>query len=153
MKKKLILRGLMGFPIGMAIGQIVTIIISLIFGEGRYLSVRPELAEAAGSEINAVILQALLCGVIGSGFSMASLVWEKDSWSIAKQSVIYFALISAVMFPAAYAANWMEHSVKGAVSYILIFIGIFLAAWAAQYIAWRAKIKKLNAGVKNMARK
>ena len=60
MKKKLLLRGALGFPIGIAIGYVITICISLMWADGYYSPCAPELAEALGNEIRAVILQALL---------------------------------------------------------------------------------------------
>ena len=105
--------------------------------------------EAVGNELNAVILQTALCGIMGSGFAMASVIWEIDSWSLVKQSGIYFAIACAVMLPIAYIANWMQHSVSGVLSYIGIFIAIFVFVWLAQYFAWKSKIKKMNDKVQN----
>lgn len=147
MKKKLIARGILGFPIGIAIGFVITIIISACVGDGCFYPVTPELLDTAGSELSAVIVQTALCGVMGTGFAMASLIWEIDSWSLAKQSGIYFAIACMIMLPIAYAANWMEHSVIGFLSYAGIFIVIFLLVWLIQYLAWKGKINKLNDGV------
>lgn len=147
MKKKLIARGILGFPIGIAIGFVITIIISACVGDGCFYPVTPELLDTAGSELSAVIVQTVLCGVMGTGFAMASLIWEIDSWSLAKQSGIYFAIACMIMLPIAYAANWMEHSVIGFLSYAGIFIVIFLLVWLIQYLAWKGKINKLNDGV------
>lgn len=147
MKKKLILRGLLGLPVGISIGFIITIIISVFIGNGKFYAVTPELAAAMGNELNAVILQTVLCGIMGIGFAMASVIWEIDSWSLAKQSAIYFVIISAVMLPIAYAANWMKHSAAGVISYIGIFAAIFVIVWLTQYFSWKVKIKKINARV------
>ena len=54
-----------------------------------------------------------------------------------------------VMFPIAYVANWMEHSIEGILGYVGIFIGIFAVTWLTQYLAWRGKIKKMNGCIKN----
>ena len=58
MIKKIILRGLLGFPVGIAIGYVITIVISLIWAQGYYSPCVPELAAAMGNEIYAVTLQA-----------------------------------------------------------------------------------------------
>ena len=47
MKKKALLRGLLGVPLGMAMGYLITIVISLGWGQGRYVACMPEL-EAQG---------------------------------------------------------------------------------------------------------
>ena len=77
------------------------------------------------------------------------LIWEIDSWSLAKQSGIYFAIACVIMFPISYFANWMPHSTGGILSYVGIFVAIFLAAWIAQYSVWKRKIKKMNEGIKD----
>ena len=144
MKKKILTRGLIGFPIGIAIGFVITIIISICIGKGDFYPVSPELTETMGSELNAVILQTALCGIMGSGFAMASVIWELDSWSLIKQSGIYFLIISLILLPIAYISNWMDHSVTGVISYAGIFVASFVVVWLIQYFVWKSKIKKMN---------
>lgn len=48
---------------------------------------------------------------MGLGFAMVSVIWELDSWSLAKQSSIYFLIACIIMFPIAYITNWMKHSI------------------------------------------
>lgn len=144
MKKQIIKRGLFGFPVGIAIGFVITILISACVGDGNFYPVTPELIDTIGNELNAVILQTVLCGIMGTGFATASVIWELDSWSIAKQSGIYFLIACIIMLPIAYIAGWMEHSIGGFLSYVGIFVAIFVAVWLAQYLSWKRKIKKMN---------
>ena len=148
MKKKLIQRGLLGFPLGIAIGFVITIMISACVGDGSFYPVTLELMEAMGNELNAVIVQTVLCGIMGTGFAMASVIWEIDAWSLAKQSGIYFSVACIVMLPIAYVTNWMKHSVGGILSYIGIFFAIFLIVWLMQYHAWKSRIKEMNDCIK-----
>ena len=74
MKKKLISLGVLGFPMGIAIGFVITIVISICVGDGSFYPVTPALIDTMGNELNAVILQTVLCGVMGSGFAMISLI-------------------------------------------------------------------------------
>ena len=150
MKKKIIQRGLLGFPLGIAIGFVVTVLISICAADGSFYPVTPELIETMGNELNAVILQTALCGIMGAGFAMASVIWEIDSWSLMKQSGVFFAITCAVMLPIAYIANWMKHSIPGILSYVGVFIGIFIFVWLVQYFILKNKIKKMNDGVKNI---
>ena len=147
MKKKLMMRGLFGFPVGIAIGFVITIMISVCVGDGGFYPVTPELIASMGNELNAVILQTVLCGIMGTGFAMASVIWEMDSWSLARQSGIYFTVACIVMLPAAYAANWMKHTVGGVLSYVGIFAAVFFLVWLVQYFAWKRRIRKMNASL------
>ena len=144
MKKKIIMRGLFGLPTGIAIGFVITLIISICIGNGSFYPVTPELIDATGNELNAVILQTVLCAIMGAGFAAASIIWELDSWSLAKQSGIYFMIISVIMLPIAYFTNWMKHTVLGVLSSVAIFVAIFVVVWLSQYLLWKRKIKQMN---------
>lgn len=144
MKKKIVLRSALGFPLGIAIGYLITIFISLGLADGYYAPCVPELIPIMGNEINAVILQALLCGLLGTGFAASSVIWEIDDWSIVKQTGIYFLIISVIMMPIAYFTFWMEHSVTGFLSYFGIFALIFAVIWIIQFIIGKKNVKKMN---------
>ena len=75
MKRKIILRSVLGFPIGITIGYLITILISIVWADGYYSPCVPELISVMGNEIGAVILQAFLCGLLGTGFAASSLIW------------------------------------------------------------------------------
>lgn len=149
MKKQIIDKGLSGFFIGIAIGFIITIIISCFVNDGHYYPVTLELMNSMKNELNALILQTILCGIMGSSFAIASLIWEIESWSIFKQTAIYFSISCLIMFPIAYITNWMKHDIVGILSYISIFIIIFIIVWLIQYIILHKKIKQMNKHLKN----
>ena len=137
-------RGLLGIPLGIAIGFIITLIISGIYGNGEYLSARPELIAEMGSEINAVLLQTGLSALVGMAFAAGSVIWEMEDWSHAKQTGIYFLVTALVMLPVAWFARWTERSFKGIAIYFGTFVVVFIIIWAIQYFFWRQKIKKMN---------
>ena len=147
MKKKILARIAIGFPIGIAIGNIVTVAISLIFGGGSYIVCTEEFIGLVGNEAAAAAVQTLLCGVMGIGFGGASLIWEADM-SLLKQTVLCFLIYSAIMLPIAYFANWMEHSVVGIIIYFGIFVVIFAIIWLIQFFMWKRKVQSINAMLK-----
>ncbi len=146
--KKLITRGLLGFPLGITIGYCITIIISIALGEGYYSPSPPSLVESMGGELRAVIFQTILCGILGAIFAASSVIWEIETWSIFKQTAIYFSITAATMLPIAYLANWMDHSLMGILAYLGIYILLFIVIWSLQYLIWKNKIKKMNAKLK-----
>lgn len=147
MKKKIIKRCLSGFPLGLAIGYVITIVISLIWAEGYYSPCVPELTDMMGNEINAVMAQAFLCGVLGMGFAASSVIWDIEKWGIVKQTGIYFLIVSLLMMPIAYVTYWMEHSLRGIVSYFGIFVLIFAVVWLIQYLRARHNVRNMNASL------
>lgn len=148
MKSKALQRTLLGFPLGVFIGYTITILISLFAADGHYSPCVPALVDEFGSEIGAVIFQAVLCGLLGASFAAASLIWEKENWSIAKQTGVYFLVASITMFPIAYFTHWMEHSVSGFLLYVGIFAATFVLMWGIQYCIWKSKIKGINKKIK-----
>lgn len=146
--KKMLLRAFIGFFIGIATGQIISVIISLSLGGEDFSPCAPDLVTSVGSENAAVALQSLLCGIMGMGFAAASVVWELDNINIAAQTGICFLMYSVFMFPTAYFAYWMEHSVIGFLTYFGIFAVIFVTMWIGQYFVWRKKVNEINDGLK-----
>ena len=144
MLKKVLLRCLFGAPIGLAIGTVITIIISLTVGDGVYYAVVPELIADCGSEINAVVFQSVLSLIYGAAWAGASVIWENERWSILKQTVIHLIICSAATFPIAYFARWMPHDAKGILIYFGIFVVIYVSIWASQYSAMKKKIREMN---------
>ncbi len=144
MKKKIVLRSLLGFPIGIAVGYLITIFISLVWADGYYSPCMPELISAVGNEINAVIFQTVLCGVLGTGFGAGSVIWEMDDWSIVKQTGVYFLIVSVIMLPIAYFTYWMEHSVVGFLLYFAVFLLIFVIIWIVQFMIGQHNVRRMN---------
>lgn len=144
MKKKIVLRALLGFPLGISIGYLITIFISLGGANGSYWPCVPSLISAMGNEIRAVLLQAFLCGLLGAGSAAGSVIWEIDAFSILKQTAIYFTILSVIMLPTAYFMYWMEHSLIGVLRYFGIFVLIFAFIWAVQFGIVKLNVRKMN---------
>ena len=143
MKKKVIQRCLIGAPVGIALSFVITILISIIAGDGNYYAVVPGLAAECGSELNAVIIQTVFSLIYGAAFGGASVIWQTE-WSITKMSVIHLIICSVVTFPMAYLMRWMEHSVFGVLKYFGIFMLIYVGVWLAQYLPIKKKINEIN---------
>ncbi len=152
MKKTMLQRGALGFPLGIAIGYLITLGLSLAFGQGYYTACAPELIEAAGSEIKAVVVQAFLCGLLGTISGAGSLIWELEEWNLVRKTVVFFLVLSVPMAFIAYFMHWMEHSVSGILGYFAIFAGIFLVDWLIQYAVNRRNVEKMNASLKGNAK-
>ncbi|MDL2323849.1 DUF3021 domain-containing protein [Ruminococcaceae bacterium OttesenSCG-928-A16] len=151
-KKRLVLYGLAGFVGGPFISTIILLIISYANANqwGWVFSpVPPTLTAAIGNHLNAYLVQFLLSGILGAGFAMASLIWQVERWSHTKQTLLHFIASVIVMFPIAYFAGWMEHSIRGFVGYFLIFIAIYAIIWVFTTIGMRQKIKKMNHQLQN----
>lgn len=144
MKKKVLLRCLLGAPLGLAISTTITIVISLTVGDGNYYPVVPELAAACKSEVSAVLLQAIFSLLYGAAWAGASAIWEMENWSLLRQTVTHLVICSLATFPVAYLMRWMKHTTGGILLYFGIFWVIYLVVWLSQYAAMKKRVAAIN---------
>ena len=130
---------------GVCIGYLITIVLSLFFlPGGGYICAAPALISSCGSEAGAVLLQFVLCGILGAACAAGSVIWENDNWSILTQSILHFLLTSLTIFPIAYVSHWMERTPQGLLLYFGIFMTVYLCIWLMQYLIWRRRVKQIN---------
>jgi len=147
MLKQVILRAALGAPIGVALAYVITVIISVSMGDGYLHPVVPSLAEQFGGELNAVLFQTALAALHGAGAGAASMIWEIERWSLARQTGAFFLALSAITLPISFLAHWMPRSVTGFLIYVAIFIVIYAKICATNYFFWRTHIKKMNENI------
>ena len=144
MKKNLILRAFIGAPLGVFICTVITIIVSLVVGNGHYYATVPELNSFFGNEITAVIIQTVAALVYGAIWGGASVIWENEKWSLLKRTVLHLIIVSLVTYPIAYFTYWMPRNILGTLLYFLIFFVIYLFIWIIGYVSIKAKVNKIN---------
>lgn len=147
MKKNIFMRSALGFPLGIAIGYLISIGVSLGLGYDTYEPCVPELLLMTGSELNGVILQTVLSGLMGAGFGASSVIWDVERWGLLKQTALYFTASALIMLPIAYGLYWMEHSLWGFVGYLTVFVLIFLIIWAISFFSNKRTVRKMNANL------
>ena len=145
MKKELLKRCLFGAPIGLAMSTVITILISLVVGDGVYYAVVPSLAADMGGELNAMLLQTGLSMIYGAAWAGASVIWDAEHWSLLKMTLVHLLVTSLATFPIAYFARWMPHNATGVLIYIGIFIAIYVGVWLGQYSGMKKRIAAMNA--------
>ena len=128
MKKKVLFRSLFGLLSGVALGQLVAIVISALKGDGAFYAVIPELVNDFGGEQSAVIVQTVLLGVAGGIVGAASVIWELDRWSLTKQTGAHFCLFAIPFTIVAYVLYWIPRSVGGVAASIVVLVMIYAAS-------------------------
>lgn len=149
MKTKLLKRVLLGFPLGVFINTTITLLISLGAGGGAYWAVVPQLTQQVGSEVGAVALQYLLSGILGAACCGGSVVWEMESWSLLRQTLVHYCIIAGSMFPIAWLAWWMPHTLPGALLYFAIFLAIYAVIFLSMFLYWRQRVRQMNTCLQN----
>lgn len=151
MFKEVLKRSVLGAVIGIAISQVIAIIISLCIADGSFYAVVPSLAERINSEIGAAVIQTVCSILYGAMFGGMSVIWELDNWSILKQTIVHFSVVSVVTMPIAYITEWMHHSILGAIIYFAIFAFSYAGIWFGQYMAMKKHLDDVNKKMKEIA--
>jgi len=144
MKKKVLFRSLFGLLSGVALGQLIAIVISAVKGDGSFYAAIPELVNDFGGELSAAIVQTILLGVVGAIVGAASMIWELDRWSLTRQTGAHFCLFAIPFTIVAYVLYWVPRSVGGVVAWMFVLVVIYVVIWCGAYFSTKRKIQKIN---------
>ena len=147
--KNLLSRVVGGFVIGVIIGQIVQLLISLTLGQGEYMPVVEQFRSLFVSEMSAVMVQILLTGLIGVTFATSALVFDIVKWSLLKQYIVHF-FITALVWGPIVTLLWMPKTTIGTLIFFISFLGTYVITWAIQYMISKNDIKQINAAIQSM---
>ncbi len=143
-KKAVAKRAILGFIYGVFIGQTILIIESLFMHDGNFYPVATSLVELAGTKIAAVIIQYFLTGLIGTTFAATTVIFEMDSWSLLRQTITHFIIVSIVMYIAGFLCGWFPHTVGSTLIWFGVFVVIYAIFWICFSMYYKNKIRKLN---------
>jgi hypothetical protein len=150
--KKAFLRGLLGIPIGVFISYSITILFAVVeggYGANKYSAVTPGLVSQLGGELNAVVVQYILSCVLGFAIGTASAIYQIENWSITRQTVVHFLLISVSSLPIALFCRWINFTVPSVLSYFLEFALIYFVIWLIQRWYWKRRVEQINAKIQS----
>lgn len=149
MYKKILFRSAVSAPVSIVVNQLVTIIISLVIGDGRYFPVTPSFAALFESELAPVVVQILLIGLIGAVFAGSSVIFEIEKWSFLKQGAVHLAITSAVFLPVCMVC-WRPVDLASALSLALCWLFVYGCTWLSRYLSWRSSIRRLNDRIRSV---
>ena len=144
MKKNMIKRCFLGGLIVLSISYLFSIFISAMINKGEFYTVVPQFARIFGSELNAVIVQAVCSFIYGVVIAGSKEIWEIDRWSLLKQTVIHCLIISFATFPIVFFMFWIPHSFWGIVAYIVLFSVMYFLIWLGKYYVIKKQIHAIN---------
>lgn len=145
MSKKVLKLALIGFFLGMLIGNLISFL-SCDKSAEPLVIVSPILIERTGSVTAAMIVNTLLSGLLGA-VAWAGVIFhdpEVFDWGMTKAAVCHFLLIMAVNLPVALYCGWCPPDLMA----ILIWIGIMALAyffvWLIMFLIYKRKTEELN---------
>ena len=150
MKKKVFKLALIGFFLGMLIGNLISYL-SCDKSAQPLVIVSPVLVERTGSVRAAMIVNTLLSGLLGAA-AWAGVIFhdpEVFDWGLTKAAVYHFLLIMAFNIPIALYCGWCPPDPVS----ILIWTGImavsYFIVWLIMFLIYRKETAELNELMKN----
>lgn len=141
--KKALLRGLIGIPIGVFINITIMLMISLSLG--KVVNYRTALSEIP---LNSFLINYIISILVGFAFASGTAIYQVERWSITKQTLIHFVLTTSVFIPSAIICKWTRPDIVSIMTYIVVFVIIYVSIWVIQYNFWKKRIRKINEKLK-----
>ena len=141
--KKALLRGLMGIPLGISVNMTAMLIISLAMG--KMINYQTVISK---NTLTAFAVNYMISIVVGFAFAIGTTTFEIEHWSLSRQTVAHFLLITTVFIPSAILGRWVRLNVVSILIYVCVFIVIYVISWIAQYNYWKMRIMKINEKLK-----
>ncbi len=146
MKKKIIIRIVVGFIVGALMGNLITLFVNLGYGEEVSI-VSPHQAEALGIAL-AITIQTILSGLLGvigiGGLSF----YDIDSWSLLKATVAHSMTILVGFIFVFTVLQWVPFTFVSCLVIAIIVIVVYALIWGIMYLAWEKEVKKMNEDLK-----
>ncbi|NLK91886.1 MAG: DUF3021 domain-containing protein [Bacteroidales bacterium] len=146
MKKKLIIKALIGFAVGAVLGNVITLFFSLAYGEGAKIVFDMQV-EAMGKAL-AITLQTILSGIFGAISLAGTCFFDIDSWSLLQATIAHFVSVLITFLVVASALRWMQYKWINYLILIAMIAVAYFLIWLIMYIIWKQEIKKMNEELK-----
>ena len=137
MKKRALCMSLIGLALGAGVG--------ILF----HLLSEPEAYLAQPEHRLSLVLYLLASGLYGAVNMGTSALYDMEDWSILRCTATHFAICmvsSALFFGTLILAGWMSMPSLGWWAVMLAaFVAVYFLIWLIQYLAYRRKVKQMNA--------
>ncbi|MBR3772567.1 MAG: DUF3021 domain-containing protein [Clostridium sp.] len=150
--KLTVMKALQGFSYAVTINVLIGVVIMLVSKEAQVVPVVPDFADKFPSPMAAFGVQCLLIGLTSAAFAAGSRIMEIASWSLVKQSIVYFVVTAAVWIPVSVLC-W------GLGKYPATFFGVtgsyligYIISWTVQYRICKRNIEEINEKLKELNR-
>ena len=107
MKKDFVKHCLVGATAGVAADHLIAFLVSYALGLGYFMPCLASLPEQVGGEMNAVLLQLVLCAFLGAGVGAAWCILRQRHWRAGKKLLCAAVALLGFLMPAAALAACM----------------------------------------------
>lgn len=104
----------------------------------------PEYAARFENPFMALMVQTLLCGLIGFAFGACSVIMDIARWSMVRQAVVHFVLTACVWVPVSIFCWGLG---RYWISFICVFLSMlftYTVTWTCRIIVCRKEVARIN---------
>ena len=131
----------MCFIAGALIGDGIAWILSLDNGAGSLVA--PEFANDVGEPL-AILIQTVLCGLMGVFGLAGSKVYGSERFNILQATSLHAVMIIPLVMITCYICCWTGRSVKSTLVFGGVMVMMYIIIWITMYISCRAQVKQIN---------
>lgn len=132
--KQILIRGLIGMLMGLAIGY--TVILGLSLSEGTLVI-----------DSKVVLFNYLAGAAVGFYMAASTVIFDVEEWSLMKQTILHSLMNLPYLFVAS-KIGWMPKDAFGRVVFILFYFSFYAMIWFGFKLYWSRKLKHLNQELK-----
>lgn len=152
-KKRFIYKASLGFSLAVIIGIVITVI-SASFGDEKDFLQDSVLSGRIENDMTVLVIELLLVGLLGVVGMGGSVVYELESWSLLKATVIHFLCTVGIYIFVGTILGWLSPKI-GIWNYIqiLAYIAAYALIWMIQSVIYKKEIRDINRGVELLKRR
>lgn len=139
MKKKILIRSIIGFLLGMVLGNLIMIFLS----GGTFPWAPDTLILRFGSIQKVMILQTLFSGLMGAIAMGGSVVYEMDDWSLFSVTGIHYLLTMGSFLVISSVMDWCSDAKTYLVIIVLMTVA-YVLVWLIMYVIYSRQVQELN---------
>ncbi|HEL9598027.1 TPA: DUF3021 domain-containing protein [Streptococcus suis] len=134
--------------LGIAIGTIISIITSAVFGQGNYLPLNPFSTMGAYylsnfNQVTVMLICVVIWAAIGILFQLADTIFEQD-WSLLRMTATHFAITVLGFTPLGILAGWFPVKLGALLFFWFIFVLIYALLFFLNHRKMERQIKDIN---------
>ncbi|HEL1773726.1 TPA: DUF3021 domain-containing protein [Streptococcus suis] len=134
--------------LGIAIGTVISIITSAVFGQGTYLPLNPFSTMGAYylsnfNQVTVMLICVVIWAAIGLLFQLADTIFEQD-WSLLRMTATHFGITVLGFTPLGILAGWFPVKLGALLFFWLIFVLVYALLFFLNYRKMERQIKDIN---------
>lgn len=127
--KKIFLMTIAGGLLGIAIGFLIALSFTFIYQVPNFTPSAPAFVAQFATSTIATAVSAGLWFLMGVVFTLGSLVYTFEHWSITKQTIVHFIITFGSFTPLAILVGQFPLNVFWLLGYTFVFIAIYSFNW------------------------